>query len=58
MALAVYAPNSLESGEMHDLYLIFCIYELVLDSQLPHKIVTLLFTITNQNMKLIVLWGS
>ena len=31
------------------------IYELVLESQLPHKIVNLLFTITNQNNELTVL---
>ena len=30
----------------------------VLESQLPHKIVNLLLTITNLNIKLKVLWGS
>ena len=35
-----------------------CIYQLVLESQLPHKIVNLLFTITSCNIKLTVLWGS
>ena len=30
----------------------------VLESQLPHKIVNLLFTITNENIKLKFLWGS
>ena len=29
----------------------------LLESQLPHKIVNLLFTITNRNIKLTVLWG-
>ena len=29
-----------------------------LESQLPHKIVNLLFTITHQNNKLTILWGS
>ena len=42
---------------MH-LYLTDCIYELVLESQLPHRIVNLLFTITNQNIQLTILWGS
>ena len=31
---------------------------IVLESQLPHKIVNSLFTITNQNIKMTVLWGS
>ena len=35
-----------------------CIYSLVLESQRPHKIVNLLFTITNEDIKLTVLWGS
>ena len=39
-------------------YLTDCIYELVLESQLPHKIVNIMFTITNQNTELTVLWGS
>ena len=30
---------------------------MVLESQLPHKIVNLLFTITSQNNKLMILWG-
>jgi hypothetical protein len=29
---------------------------LLLESQLPHNIVNLLFTITNQNLRLTVLW--
>ena len=32
--------------------------KMVLESQLPHKIVNSLFTITNLNNKLTVLWGS
>ena len=39
-------------------YLTESIYQLVLESQLPHKIVDLLCTETNQNIKLTVLWGS
>jgi len=35
-----------------------CIHQLVLESQLPHEIVNLLFTIPNHNIKLTVLWGS
>ena len=35
-----------------------CINQMVLESQLPHKIVNLLFIITNKNSKLTVLWGS
>ena len=39
-------------------YLTECIYQLVLESQLPHKLVNLLFTITYQNIKLMVSWGG
>ena len=38
-------------------YLTESLYQLVLESQLPHKIVNLLLTITNQNIKSTVLWG-
>ena len=34
------------------------IYQLDLESQVPHKIVNLLFTITSENTELVVLWGS
>ena len=40
------------------LYLTECIYWLALESQPPHKIVNLLFTITGENVKLTILWGS
>ena len=33
-------------------------YQLVVESQLPHKIVNLLFTITHRNIKLTAMWGS
>ena len=39
-------------------YLPECIYQLVWESQLHHKIVISLFTITNSIMMLKVLWGS
>ena len=39
-------------------YLTGRMYRLVLESQLPHKVVKLLFTTTNQHIKLTVLWGS
>ena len=39
-------------------YFTSCISELVLESQLPHKIFNLLFTITNCDMRLTVLWGG
>ena len=39
-------------------YLTTCTYQLDLESQLPHKIVNLIFTIINQNMKLTVLWET
>ena len=45
-------------SEPLQVYLTKCIYQLVLESQHPHKIVNLLFTITNSNIKLTVLWGS
>ena len=34
-----------------------CVHQLVLESQLPHKTVNLLLTITNQDDNLTVLWG-
>jgi len=34
------------------------IYQLVSESQLPHKIVNVMSTITNNNVKFTVLWGS
>jgi len=33
-----------------------CVYQLLCESQVPNKIVNLLFTITNQNIKLTVWW--
>ena len=39
-------------------HLTACTYRSVLVSKLPHKIVNLLFAITNYNIKLTVLWGS
>ena len=39
-------------------YLTLCIYQLGLESQLPPKIVNLLLTITDENIKLTVLRGS
>jgi hypothetical protein len=39
-------------------YLTQCIYELVLDSQLPHKTVKLIFQLVKVNNKLTILWGS
>ena len=35
-----------------------CINEMVFERQLPHKIVNLLFTIANLNIKLDILWGD
>ena len=35
-----------------------CFHQLVLESQLPHKIVDLLFTIAYSNIKFTVSWGS
>ena len=34
------------------------IYQLVVESKLPHKTVNLFFTFTNQNNKLTILWGG
>ena len=39
-------------------YLTECIYELVLESQLPREIVNLLSIITNYDIKLSISWGS
>ena len=39
-------------------YLTQCNHQSVLGSQLPHKVVNLLFTITDENVKLAVLLGS
>ena len=46
------------SSSISRFFLTYCILELVLESQLPPKIVSLLFTITDSHVKLIVLWGS
>ena len=47
------------SGGLRDQsHLTECIHQLVLESRLPHKIVYLLFTITNQNIKLTISWES
>ena len=35
-----------------------CVCLLACESELPHENVDLLFTITNQNIKLTVLWGG
>ena len=35
-----------------------CIYQWVLESQIPQNIINLLFTIADKNIKLSVLWGS
>ena len=35
-----------------------CINQTILENELPHKIVNLLFTVTDQNIKLTILWGS
>jgi hypothetical protein len=39
-------------------YLTECINQLVLESQLLHKTVNLLLTISDENKKLTLLWGS
>jgi len=43
-------PNHVPSNTLQP-YLTECIDKLVLESQLTHKIVNLLFTITNQNIE-------
>ena len=35
-----------------------CIHRLVLKSQIPHKIINTLFTMTHENIELTVSWGS
>ena len=40
------------------IYLTECIDQLVLESQLSHEFVNLLFTNTDLNIQLTVLWGS
>ena len=49
-----HATPQLREGT-HSSHLTGCIYELVLEGQLPYKVVNLLFTITDQNVKLTVL---
>ena len=48
--------RSVEAGSPQP-HITECIAYVVLESQLPHKILNLLFTITNKNNKSI-LWGS
>ena len=38
-------------------YLTECVNQSVSESELPYKIVNFLFTITDSNIKLTVLWG-
>ena len=45
-------------GDLFGVDLTECIHLVVLESQLPHKIANLLFSITNQNIELTVLWGG
>ena len=44
--------------DYEDVHLMECIDSLVFKSQLPHKIVNLLFTTAIQNIKLTILLGS
>ena len=39
------------------LHITECIDSMVLEGQLPHKIVNLLFTVANSHSKLTALWG-
>ena len=53
--------TSWESAEQYSSpysYLTECIYQLVLGSQLPRKIVTLFLTVSDSDIRLTVLWGS
>ena len=46
------------SVDVLQVYLTECIYQLVLESQLPHKTVNLIFSSVIVNNKLTILWGS
>ena len=50
--------TSLIAAGLRYSFLTECIYLFVLESQFPHKIVNLVFAITNSNIKLTVLCGS
>ena len=50
-------PHRLKDEERM-MYDMACINQMLLESQLPHKIVNFLFTVTNENSKLTILWGS
>ena len=47
-----------ETGVTSKPHLTECIYQLVLESQLPHKTVNLTFQLVIVNNKLTILWGS
>jgi hypothetical protein len=44
------SPRAIELELWDEAYLTECLYQLVLENRFPHKIVDLLFTITNQNI--------
>jgi hypothetical protein len=48
----------MQRAQLVRFYLTECDYQLVLESQLPHKIVNLLFKIAYKSIKLTVLWKS
>ena len=54
---ASYEPLSSLDKDKDRSYLTECVHQSFSESQLPYKIVNLLFTITDSNMKLTVWWG-
>jgi hypothetical protein len=54
----VHAIQEKTEGRDRKVHLTICIYSLVLESQLPHIIVNLLCTMTENDIKLAVLWWS
>ena len=59
MKLTEYPFNrEIRGAQFRPAYLTECIYQLVLESQVPHKTVNLLFTIPNENIKLTGLGGG
>jgi hypothetical protein len=52
-----YEPLSSLDKDKDRSYLTECVHQSFSESQLPYKIVNLLFTITDSNMKLTVWWG-
>ena len=56
--LGLFNTHHRRTVELPPHHLTECIIEVVSECELPHEIAELLLTITNQNNKVTILWGS